>query len=51
MQEFLDKVFYGNTVAQWLVALALILGSVIAAKITYWILKNVVGRLTKKSAT
>jgi len=51
MQQILDKTFYGNTIQEWLIALGIVLAAVIAAKIAYWILKNAIGALTKKSKT
>ena len=49
--EFLDKVVLGNTIEDWGIAIAIILGSFIATKITYWIIANVVKNLTKKTKT
>ena len=51
MGDFFDKTFYGNTVLEWAIALLIILGGAIVAKIFYFILKNVVGALTKKTKT
>ena len=49
--EFLDKVVLGNTVEDWGIALGIIIGSFLATKIIYWIIANVVKRLTKKTKT
>jgi MscS family membrane protein len=51
MGEFFEKTFYGNTVQEWAIALLIIVGGVIVAKVFYWILKNFVGALTKKTKT
>jgi len=48
---FLDKQFYGNTVSDWLIALAIVLGAIIIGKIMYWFMGNVVKKLTKKTKT
>lgn len=47
----LDKTFYGNTVTEWLIALGIIIGGVIASKIIYWVFKNVMRKLTEKTKT
>jgi len=49
--EFFAKTFYGNTVANWATALIIIVAVLIAAKILYWILSNVVKKLTAKTKT
>ncbi len=49
MGEFFDKTFYGNTLAEWLVALLIIVGSFILAKVLYWISKNIIKKLTAKT--
>ena len=50
--EFLnsDK-FYGNTVTEWAIALGIILGSFVATKIIYWIIANVVKKVTQRTKT
>jgi len=48
---FLDEKFLGNTIEDWGIALAIILGAFIATKIAYWIIANVVKKLTKKTKT
>ncbi len=49
--EFLNKIFYGNTVLDWGIALGILLGSFIAMKIIYWILSNVIKKFTNKTKT
>lgn len=49
--DFFSKTFYGNTLSQWGLALLLIFGSVLVAKIFYWISGNVIKKLTKKTKT
>ena len=49
--EFLDKQFYGNTITDWAIALGIILGSFIAVKISYWIISNIISRITQKTKT
>ncbi|MFQ5740401.1 MAG: mechanosensitive ion channel family protein [Acidobacteriota bacterium] len=51
MQDILSRTYYQNTVEQWLVALLIIVGAVIAGKILYWIFGRVVRRLTAKTKT
>lgn len=49
--SFLDAVYYGNTVENYLIALAIVVGAVIAGKIVYWIFGNILKALTKKTET
>jgi MscS family membrane protein len=49
MLDFFEKQFFGNTVAEWLLALLFIVGSFITAKIVYWISGNIIKRITKKT--
>ena len=51
MSDFLSKTFYGNTIAEWLVSLLIIVGSFILAKALYWVSSNVVKKLAKKTKT
>lgn len=48
---FLQKEFYGNTVAQWSIALAIVVGSIIVGKMIYWVLSRVVKSFTRKTKT
>ncbi|MBD3636849.1 MAG: mechanosensitive ion channel family protein [Crocinitomicaceae bacterium] len=49
--EFWETEYYGNTVLEYAICLGIILGSVIAAKILYWLSSNVIKKLTKKTKT
>jgi len=49
--EFFQKQFYWNTVGEWLIALLIIVGSLVAGKLVYWILSNVVKEFTAKTET
>jgi MscS family membrane protein len=49
--EILARTYYGNTVLQWLIALAIIVASVLVAKAVYWVFGNVVRRLTQRTKT
>ena len=51
MKEFLAREFYNNTVLDWGITLLIILGSVIAGKILYWIFGNVIKKITGKTKT
>ncbi len=51
MQGFLGRTFYGNTISKWLIALAIVVGGVILAKVLYWFVGNFVKKITKKTAT
>lgn len=49
--EFLDYQFLGNSIEVWAVALAIIVGTLIATKIVYWVLSNILRKLTAKTKT
>ena len=49
--DFLDYTYYHNTVLEWSIALGIILGGVIVAKILYWFTSNVVKKITDKTKT
>jgi MscS family membrane protein len=49
--DVLKNTYYGNSVEQWLTMLVLFTGSILVARLVYWIFKNWAGRLTRKTAT
>ncbi|HCQ29949.1 MAG TPA: mechanosensitive ion channel family protein [Flavobacteriales bacterium] len=49
--DFLEKTFYHNTIMQWAISFAIILGAVVVAKILYWLSKNVLKKITAKTKT
>ena len=49
--DFLDYTYYHNTVLEWSIALGIILGGVIVAKILYWFTSNVMKKITAKTKT
>ncbi len=49
MVEFFEKTFYGNTIADWLVALLIIAASIVIAKIAYWIFGNILKKIADKT--
>ena len=49
--DFLEKIYYHNTVLEWAIALGIILGGVIVAKILYWFMSTVVKKITSKTKT
>ena len=51
MSEYLSKTFYGNTIEQWLISFAIIIGAAIVGKILYWFFSVVVRRLTARTQT
>ncbi|MDH5609081.1 MAG: mechanosensitive ion channel family protein [Cyclobacteriaceae bacterium] len=46
-----NKLYYGNTIGDWLYAFGLILLSALVGRIVYWMFRKVLGRLTRKSKT
>ena len=51
MSDFFNNTYYGNTVLDWAMSLLIILLSVILAKVTYWVFKNIVKKYTLKTKT
>ncbi len=49
MKAFLEKEFYYNTVAEWALAIGILVASFIIAKIIYWIFGNVIKRMAAKT--
>lgn len=47
--DFLTKEFYGNTIKTWLISLGVILGSILLAKIAYWIFGKTVKQITSRT--
>ena len=47
--EFLDQEFYGNSLTNWLIALAILIGSFVLVKILYWIFSNFIKKVTAKT--
>ena len=50
-EEFLQKTYYGNTVLDWLIALAIVVAALLVGKALYWIFGNIVKQFTKKTKT
>jgi MscS family membrane protein len=51
MLDFLQKDFYWNTTGEWLLAFAIIIGSVLLGRAVFWVFSNVVKKLTAKTKT
>jgi MscS family membrane protein len=51
MSDFFSKTFYNNTVGEWAIAFAIIIGSVIVARLIYFIIGKFVLKLTSKTKT
>ncbi|MCB9225091.1 MAG: mechanosensitive ion channel family protein [Crocinitomicaceae bacterium] len=47
--DFWNKIYYGNSMLDYAIALGIILGSIIAAKVLYWLSKNVLKKITAKT--
>ena len=48
-QLTMNNLYYGNTVLQWTIAGGLVLASLVLGKTVYWMFKNVVGPVIRKS--
>ncbi len=51
MNFLTGKLYYGNTVKQWLISAGIILCTVLLAKLLYWAFGNVIKKLTSKTKT
>ncbi|MBL4586703.1 MAG: hypothetical protein JKX84_06575, partial [Flavobacteriales bacterium] len=51
MMEFFQKQFYWNTVGEWMIALAVIMGSILLGKVVFWFLSTVIKKFTAKTKT
>ena len=51
INALLTKTFYGNTVTQWIIASAIIIGALILGKCLYWLIGKTVKRLASKTRT
>ena len=49
--DFLNKIYYHNTILEWLIALGIILGGVLVAKLLYWFTSAVMKKITAKTKT
>lgn len=47
----MDKLFYGNTILQWIIALSIFIGSLIVSKIIYWVSTKVLKKQAEKTNT
>ena len=51
MEGFLEATFYGNTLLEWLVAMAIVVAALLVGKTVYWVFQNVARKLTAKTKT
>jgi len=51
MGEIFDKTFYGNSIGDWAIALGIVLGSILAGKIIYYMCTTVLRRMTARTKT
>ncbi len=46
---FFERLYYGNTIEQYLIAFGIILGAIIGGKLLYWVSKRFISKLTARS--
>ena len=51
MLEIFTNKFYGNTIGDWLISAAIIIGGYLFSRILYWFISNIVMKATKKTKT
>ena len=49
--DFWEKTFYGNTIGQWALTLLIIIVTLMAGKLLYWITSKVARRITSRTKT
>ena len=50
-EDLLTKIYYGNTVQEWMVALLVVFGSIILSRVMYWIFTQILRRYTSRTET
>jgi MscS family membrane protein len=51
MPNVLERVYLGNTLLDWIIALAIMAGALVAAKMIFWFFRTVVSRFTSRTKT
>ena len=51
IKELLAQTFYGNTLQDWAIAFAIIAGTLLVAKIVYWIFSKVLKRISARTGS
>lgn len=51
MKDFFSKEFYYNTIGEWAIALLILVGSYVVAKLIYWLFGNVIKKATSRTKT
>ena len=49
MEEFINKSFYGNTVLDWALAFAIIIGSILLAKVAFYLIGRFIKQFTRNT--
>lgn len=49
--KFWETEYYGNTILDYSISLGIILGAILAAKLLYWLSKNVIKKMTARTKT
>lgn len=49
MWEFFEKTYYGNTIGNWALALAILIASILLSKVVYFLITKVVKQFTKRT--
>ncbi|PIE03569.1 MAG: transporter [Acidobacteria bacterium] len=48
-RELLNEIYYGNTLKQWLIAFAIIVGTLFVSRLLYWLFKSVCVKITSRT--
>jgi len=47
--DFFNNEFYGNSIGDWLISAAIVFATIIIAKLVYWVLRNIIKKITIKT--
>jgi len=51
MKELFEQEFYSNTIANWAISLAIMIGVLVATKALYWVFGRIIKKITKRTKT
>jgi MscS family membrane protein len=49
LRAFMTQVFYGNSLQDWAIAFVILAGTLVVAKLVYWVLSRFLKRLFKRA--
>ncbi|HCY45549.1 MAG TPA: mechanosensitive ion channel family protein, partial [Flavobacteriales bacterium] len=49
--DFLDRILFGNSIKDWVIAIGIIIVTYVVTKIVYWLTSNIIKKFTAKTKT